>query len=67
MVMFHRKMHKDSEPDENGRYHFDCDACLWPGIDLPAGNKEQASEAFAAHKCNNWISAGEIQGKLSTF
>jgi hypothetical protein len=67
MVMFHRRMHKNTEPNENGCCHFDCEACLWPGVDFPAGCEEHASEAFAAHKCRDWINAGEIQGRPSAF
>lgn len=67
MAMFHRSMHKDTELDEDGCYHYDCEACLWPGVDLPAGSEEQASVAFAEHKCGSWVNAGEIQGRLSSF
>jgi hypothetical protein len=67
MTMFNRRMQKGAEFDENGCYHYDCDACLWPGADLPAGSEEQASEAFAAHKCGSWVNAKEIQGRLSAF
>jgi len=39
---------------EKEKTHFDCDACLWEGIDVEAGDYIIATRAFAKHKCEDY-------------
>ena len=54
MVVFPRKLHEIRPMSEKEKTHFDCDACLWEGIDVEAGDYIIATRAFAKHKCEDY-------------
>jgi hypothetical protein len=49
MTTSKRKMEKIDNNDNT--WHYGCEACTWPGIELPAESDEEAKEAFAVHHC----------------
>jgi hypothetical protein len=54
MAFFKRKMREVKSVSDNKTTHYDCDACLWEGIDVHPNEDSRAAQAFAAHDCDDY-------------
>lgn len=34
--------------------YYDCEACLWPGVTVEKGEKDEAQREFDAHNCKDY-------------
>jgi hypothetical protein len=42
---------------------YDCDGCLWPGVEVSPGDYETARNTFDAHRCSDYINSGSFRNR----
>jgi hypothetical protein len=52
--MFKKVMRRVERLCDETHDHYDCDGCIWEGVDVPKGDVEAANEAFERHNCKQY-------------
>jgi hypothetical protein len=53
--MFKKVMRRVERLCDETHDHYDCDGCVWEGVDVPKGDVEAANEAFERHNCRQYV------------
>jgi len=54
MAFFERKLRKVEQMSDGVSDYYDCEACLWPGVTVEKGDKDEAQREFDAHNCKDY-------------
>ena len=54
MPPIERKLRKVEQMSDAVSDYYDCDACLWPGVIVEKGHREEAQRQFDAHDCKDY-------------